>query len=407
MEMNWKKNVGLFLGGHAVSLFGSMLVQYALSWYVALKTQSGAMMTIAILTGILPTFFVSPFGGVLADRYNRKYLINIADAGIALATLLLAILFFAGYEHLWLLFVFSAIRAVGTGIQTPAVSAVIPQITPVENLTRVNGINASIQSSAMLVAPMLAGVLFSFASIEAIFFIDVITAAIGIGFVFFCVKVPPPVRNSDGDTQGADYFHDLREGFRYIWRHGYIKQFCVISACFMIAAAPMAFLSPIQVTRDFGADVWRLTALELTFSAGLLLGGLLMSTWGGFKNKIFSMTLSCALCGIGSVMLGLAANFWLFLGSMGFIGLVMPLFNVPSMTVLQSTVEAPFMGRVFGVFTMISTLMMPLGMVVFGPLGDIISIRILLIITGVFIFLLSFSFVISKTLRAAGKISTG
>jgi DHA3 family macrolide efflux protein-like MFS transporter len=175
----------------------------------------------------------------------------------------------------------------------------------------------------------------------------------------------------------------------------------------MAAAAPMAFLTPIQVTRDFGADVWRLTALEITFSAGMLLGGLLMSTWGGFKNRIFSMTLSCAYCGIGSVLLGIAGNFWLFLGSMGFIGLVMPLFNVPSMTVLQSTVEAPFMGRVFGVFSMISTLMMPLGMLVFGPLGDIISIRILLVITGVFIFLLSFSFVISKTLRNTGKISTG
>jgi DHA3 family macrolide efflux protein-like MFS transporter len=316
-------------------------------------------------------------------------------------------LFFAGYEHLWLLFVFSAIRAVGAGIQTPAVSAVIPQLTPAESLTRVNGINASIQSSAMLVAPMLAGVLFTFAPIEAIFFIDVITAAIGIGIVFFCVKVPPPVRNTDGDAQGAGYFHDLREGFRYIWHHGYIQQFCIISACFMVAASPMAFLSPIQVTRDFGADVWRLTALEITFSAGMLLGGLVMSTWGGFKNKIYSMALSCALCGAGSVLLGFATNFWLFLGSMGFIGLAMPLFNVPSMTVLQSTVEAPFMGRVFGVFTMISTLMMPLGMVVFGPLGDIISIRILLIITGVFIFLLSFSFVISKTLRDAGKISAG
>ncbi|MDR1867490.1 MAG: MFS transporter [Treponema sp.] len=404
METKWKKNVALFLSGQAVTLFGSSLVQYAISWHITLQTQSGAMMTIAVLVGFLPTFFMSPFGGVLADRYNRKYLINGADALIALATLALAILFMLGYQALWLLFVCSAIRALGTGVQTPAVQALIPQIVPAEHLVRVNGIQSTLQSIALLAAPALSGVLLTVSSLETLFFIDVITAAIGITIVFFFVQVPAPVKTYSGSEKPLTYVHDLKEGFKYIKKHGYVKRICLLSACFLFAAAPMAFLTPLQVTRNFGADIWRLSAVEIVFIIGMSAGGILMSTWGGFKNKIHSMALSCALTGLCAALLGVLSNFILYLICMGALGAIMALYNAPSMALLQSTVEEAFMGRVFGVFTMISTIMMPLGMAVFGPLGDIINIDILLIGTGIFIFLLSFMFIISKTMRDYGAV---
>lgn len=118
---NWKKNIVLFLASQAVSLFGSSLVQYAITWYITLKTQSGVMMTTSIICGFLPAFLVSPFAGVWADRYNRKILIMAADSFIAVSTLILALLFLAGYNAIWLLFVVSAVRSIGSGIQTPAI----------------------------------------------------------------------------------------------------------------------------------------------------------------------------------------------------------------------------------------------------------------------------------------------
>ena len=101
MNINWKKNTILFLVSQSISLFGSLLVQYAITWYITLKTQSGVMMTIAIICGFVPTFFVSPFAGVWADRYNRKTLIILADSMIAISTLILAILFLIGYYMVW------------------------------------------------------------------------------------------------------------------------------------------------------------------------------------------------------------------------------------------------------------------------------------------------------------------
>ncbi|MDR1893384.1 MAG: MFS transporter [Spirochaetales bacterium] len=405
MIENWKKNIALFLGGQAISLFGSMLVQYAISWYVILETQSGSMMTVMVIMGFLPTFLVSPFGGVLADRYNRKYLINIADASIALATLALAVCFLLGYKSLGLIFVLSGVRALGAGVQTPAVSALIPQLVPEEHLVRVNGINSAIQSIAMLGAPALSGIMLTLASIESLFFIDVATAAIGISIVFFWVKAAPPAKKDPAPGgRRMNYWDDLKEGFAYIGRHGYVKRICLLTACFLFAAAPMAFLTPLQVTRNFGADIWRLTAIEIAFVVGMILGGVLMSTWGGFKNRVYSMALSCALTGIGAALLGILNHFTPYLICMGMLGLIMSLYNAPSMAVLQATVEEAFMGRVFGVFTMISSMMMPLGMLVFGPLGDLVKIDALLMGTGAFIFLLSFSLIASKTLRESGNI---
>ena len=180
----------LFLGGQAVSLFGSGLVQYALLWYITMGTQSGGMMTVATVVGFVPMVLLMPFGGVLADRMNRRYLIAGADALVALSTLGLLIAFVLGHGSSTLVGVAMALRAVGGGIQMPAVSALLPQIVPGEHLGRVNGYNVSIQSAVNLVSPMIAGALFAFASIEWILMIDIVTATIGIGILLLLVKVP-------------------------------------------------------------------------------------------------------------------------------------------------------------------------------------------------------------------------
>jgi DHA3 family macrolide efflux protein-like MFS transporter len=409
MHNNWKKNTALFLSGQGLSLFGSMLVQYAIGWHITLKTQSGSMMTLFIIAGILPMFFVSPFAGVWADRFNRKLLINGADAAIALATLAVAVCFFLGADSIWLLFACVTVRAIGQGIQHPAAGAFVPEIVPQEHLTRINAINGSIQSFTMLAAPAVSGVLLSFASIEYIFFIDVVTAAIGISIVFFWVKTPAreslKTSNVSGAAKGAgiNYFHDLKEGFVYMRRHRFILELILFSTFFFIVASPAAFLTPLQVTRDFGAEVWRLTAVEMAFSIGMMLGGILLSVWGGFKNKIHSMGLAWALFGLEAVGLGLLPRFGPYVAVMGLCGVTMQLYNTPSMTLMQTKIEPEFMGRVFSVFGMVSSLVMPAGMLIWGPLADIVPIRYLLIGTGSVMAVASIPFLGSKSLREAGK----
>lgn len=395
----------LFLLSQTISLFGSSLVQYAILWYITLNTKSGLMMTISIICGFLPTFFLSPFAGVWADRYNRKNLIMLSDSFIALSTLILAILFLMGYESMGLLFVMSALRSIGTGIQTPAIGAFMPQIVPEDQLTRVNGINGSIQSMVMLISPMLSGALLSVASIEAIFFIDVVTAAIAVLVMLLFLKVSPHAKAQS--TQEVSYFKDLAAGIAYIKGHTYVKKFFIFCAFFFFLVAPVAFLTPLQVTRTFGDDVWRLTAIEITFSLGMMFGGIIMASWGGFKNKVHTMTFSSFMVGIGTFALGLVANFWFYLFIMVMIGVSLPFFNTPSTVLLQEKVEPDFLGRVFGVLGMISSSMMPLGMLIFGPISDAIQIEWLLIGTGFLLFIQGFFLIGSKDLVEAGKAKVG
>jgi len=401
MDKNWKKNIILFLTSQTISLFGSMLVQYAIMWHITLKTQSGSMMTMAIICGFLPTFFLSPFAGVWADRYNRKMLIILSDSLIAIATLILAIMFFKGYNAIWMLFVASAVRAVGSGIQTPAIGAFLPQLVPEDKLTKVNATNGSIQSLVMLVSPMLSGALLTKASIEAIFFIDVITAAIAILILLLFLKVPSHAKALSKPT--TSYFTDMKEGVKYIKNHGYVKRFFLFCAVFNILVAPAAFLTPLQVTRTFGNEVWRLTAIEITFSIGMMLGGIVMVSWGGFKNRVHTMILSSFFIGICTVALGIIPNFWVYISFMALFGVIMPVFNTPATVLLQEKVEEDFLGRVFSVLGMISSIMMPLGMLVFGPLSDIIRIEWLLRGTGILLFIQGFFMLGSKVLVKAGE----
>lgn len=401
MKTNWKKDVVLFLTSQAISLFGSSLVQYAIMWYITLKTQSGVMITISIICGFLPTFFLSPFAGVWADRYNRKILIVLADSLIAVSTLIMAILFIFGFEAIWLLFLMSAIRALGAGVQVPAVSAFLPQIVPTDKLTKVNATNGSMMSAIMLISPMISGALLTMTTLELIFFIDVITASIAITIMLVFLKVTPHAKALQ--NQNTDYSSDLKSGFEYIKNHQYMKRFFLFCAFFLFLIAPCAFLTPLQVTRNYGNDVWRLTAVEVAFSIGMTAGGILMATWGGFGNKIHTMALAYFAIAILTVFLGIIPFFWIYLFIMLLIGVTIPVFNTPSTVLLQENVDGDYQGRVFGVLGMISSSMMPLGMLFFGPIADFVSIELLLIITGILLFILSFFLLASKVLIEAGK----
>lgn len=397
---NWKRNITIFLTGQGITLFGSMLVHYAVQWHITLQSKSGVAMMLLSLAVTLPMFFISPFAGVWADRYNKKNIINIADAVIAVVTLIMASLFSLGFEHIALLLVCLMVRGFGQGIQTPTVNSLLPELVPQEQLTRINGINSTIQSIAMFAAPIAGGALIAIAPIQTVLFIDVITAIIGISMLLFFVKTKAVEKKSEPVTA----FSDMKEGLRYIGGNTFVLQFMLVGLFFNLLVAPTAILTPLQVVRDFGEESWRLVAIELAFFIGMSLGGLLMGTWGGFKNKSHTMAFATALAGVSIVGLGILDDFNMYLTCMLVAGLVMSIFNAPMMAVLQSKVEPTYMGRVFSVLTMTSSLAMPVSMLVWGPLSDKVAIDQLLIISGIGIAAIGGMFIGSGPLREAGNI---
>ncbi|WHY22320.1 MFS transporter [Paenibacillus sp. G2S3] len=376
---NWKREITLFLTAQTISLFGSSLVQYAIIWYITLTTSSGVMMTISTVCGFLPQMAISLFAGVWIDRYSRKKMIMLADGMIAIATLILAVIFFMGYKNIWLLYVILLIRAAGTGIQVPAVNALIPQLVSKDQLMKVNGVNSSISSLMMFLAPAAGGVILSISTIETAFFIDVITAIIGIGMM--CIIVVP-VHAKLEEVQKSNV-QDIKEGFKYLKDHVFIKQLLIYLFVVMILISPAAFLTPLMVSRSFGPEVWRLTASEMTFSAGALVGGILIASWGGFKSRMHTNILACTLYGLLMVGLGVAPMFAMYLLFNLLIGVTMPCFNAPLTVLLQQNVEPNMQGRVFSLVQVTNSCALPLGMVLFGPLADSVQVKTIFVLAGV------------------------
>ena len=402
-QPKWVKQAAYFLGSQALTLLGSSLVQYAMMWHITLDTESGFMMTLYIICGFLPMFIVSPFAGVWADRYDRKWLIMLSDGGIAFATFILAILYYMGYGSNTLILVMAVVRAIGGGVQSPAISAILPQIVPKEALTKVNGVNASLQAVIMFISPMLSAGLISLTTMPNIFMIDVVTAVFAIVVLHYFLKIP--ARTQGSSEAQMSYWEDFKLGFRYVVTHRFLKVFFAVFAVMFILMAPVSFLTPLQITRNYGEEVWRLSALEMIFSIGMLLGGALITRWGGFSNRMVTIAVSGVVISICTILMGVLTPFWPYISMMGIFGIMMPFFNTPSTVIIQENVEEAYLGRVFGVLGMIQTSMMPLGMLVFGPLADIVKIEWMLIFTGSCLLLLSLYIFQNTTLRQAGEVS--
>lgn len=398
MNKNWKKNITMFLAGQAITLFGSFLVQYAIVWHISLETQSGVMASLITICSFAPQVFISIFAGVWADRFNRKTLIILADGGIALSTLILAILMIKGVDSLWLLLIISAIRSLGAGIQTPAINAVIPQLVPEDKLMRVNGINGTIQSVVGIAAPAASGAILMSGPIWSIMFIDVFTAVIGIGVMLF---IPITLITKDGLPKKGGYFKDLKLGLKYSLGNPFIRRLLIVSGIFMILMCPAGMLNVLMVTRTFGG-YWHLTMNEIFYFVGAIAGGLLMASWGGFKNRVATLTFGTILFGIFTVAIGVTYIFWLYLVFICIAGIAMPMVNTPFLTMLQEKTEPEMQGRVFGIASIVFSSFAPLAMAFFGPLADVVSIQTLMIITGIGMVLLGASVYFQKSFYNEG-----
>lgn len=401
------KKVAIFLAGQTITTFGSYLVQYAIMWHLTLETKSGLVLALAAVFGFLPQAIVSVFAGVWADRVNRKMMIIVSDSTIALATLGLALLMSSGIDDLWLIFLVMAVRSVGAGVQMPAVSALLPQIVPADQLMRVNGINSSIQSALGLLAPVAAAGVYSAMSLTAILLIDVATAIVGLTLLGF-VAVPTLARVASADK--PSYFADLQDGIRYIFGNHLVRWvMAIFGLVFLLIVAP-SNLSPLMVVRNFGTEVWMLTALEISFGVGMLIGGILIAVVASKLDRLSAIIGSSVLFGLLAIGMGFTTNLFVFYGLFFIVGVAVPAFSTSAMTLLQETVEPERQGRVFGFVGIVMAVAMPLGMAVLGPLADVFPVEGLLIITGAMtVVVVAFAVFLPAGRRAikAAHVSTG
>lgn len=373
----WKRRIAFFLISQNLSLFGSGVVGFAILWHITLTTSSGSWMAWYTVCAMLPAALVSPWGGVLADRYSRKSLIMLSDSFIALATLGLAVSYLSGFQRLELLLAASMVRSIGSGIQTPAVSAIYPQLVPADQLVRVQGINQTVNSILFLLSPAVGGVVLGTLGIVWTFMVDVITAALAVA-VLARIHVTRLERKESGSV-----LMELRKGLLYCFNHRLLRVTTICCGLSFFLLTPAMVLTPLMIERTFGGEIWMLTANELVWSVGSILGGVVVSVRGSFGNKARTIAICIVAYGVFFGLLGIADRFWIYLVLMGVAGFFIPMLITAQTVLVQENTAPEMQGRVFSIGQVISHSAMPLAIVFFGPLADVVSVQSILVVSGV------------------------
>ena len=376
---NWRKPFFLIWTGQSISLLGSQLVQFALIWWLTEKTGSATMLAFASFFSYLPEVILAPFAGALVDRWNRRGVMIVADGSIALATIVVALLFWLGWVQIWHVFVVLFLRSLGNLSHWVAMKASTSMMVPEEHLARIAGINQALQGGVNIAGPALGAILLGMMPIFGVLFIDVGTAMLAIIPLLFVI-IPQPQGAGVGKAVTVhSVLGDVRQGMRYVlsWRGLSVLLLMAVLCNFFFT--PLFSILPILVTGYFKGGVYQLGWIESAWGVGVVTGGLILGVWGGFKRKITSVLTGLIGMGLGMLLVWLAPAhlFWLALAGMAFSGVSHPITNGPFHAIIQSRVAPEMQGRVFTLVSSLATAAVPLSMLVAGPAADAFGPRVL------------------------------
>ena len=374
--LNWKRTFFPVWVGQAFSLLGSELVQFSLIWYLTEKTGSASVLAAASFVALLPRVFLSPISGALVDRWNRQKVMIYADALIAVATMILAGIFWLEYIQVWHIYVILFIRALGSGFHWPAMQASTSLMVPKDQLAKISGMNQTLRGAMGIVAPLLAALMLEMFPIYGILSIDVITAIIAISPLLF-VSIPQVNHTVEKKAGLSHIWDDIKVGFKLLvgWR-GLL--YLTLAATFLnFLLYPGFTFTPLLITDHFGKGVIELSMIESAFSMGMIIGGLVLSTWGGFKRNIYTILTGIIGLAVGTGLIALAPSnhFMLAVFGMSLAGFMNPIANGPIFAIMQTYVEPEMQGRVFSLLESMVSAMMPISMVVAAPIAEWVGIR--------------------------------
>lgn len=378
----WQRPFFALWTGQAVSLFGSALVQFALVWWLTDTTRSATVLAVATLMSILPGIVVAPFAGVVVDRFNRRLIMIVSDSLVALSTLVLAYLFWIGVAEPWHVYAAMFIRAAAGVFQFPAMQASTSLMVPADQLQRVQGFNQMLQGVMGIVAPPAGALLLGVLPLQGVLMIDVVTALMGVAPLFFIAVPQPPAQPAAAQIS---FLGEIQASFGYLvaWRGLFLVALMSVVLNFLLN--PAGALLPILVTRHFGGAEGELALINSAFSSGLLVGGLVLGAWGGFKRRIYTSLLGLVLLGLSFGALGLVPGnaFWLAVGLAFIASLTVVLVNGPLLAILQAVVAPEMQGRVFSLIGSVATALSPAGLLIAGPVADAVGVQVWYLVGGV------------------------
>lgn len=367
----WQAAFFTIWSGQAFSLFGSMLVSFTLIWWLTKTTGSATVLATASLVGLLPQILLGPVSGTLVDRWNRRLVMIVADSLIALATLALALLFLTGRVEIWHVYALMAVRSIAGGFHWPAMTASTSLMVPSQHLSRIQGLNQMLQGGMSIFSAPLGALLLEWLPIAGILAIDVVTALIAVLPLLF-IPVPQPASQALANEPKTSFWFEFKAGFRYAFSWPGLMLIGLMATLINLLLSPGFALLPILVTKHFNGQAFQLAWVESAMGLGIIIGGLTLSVWGGFKRRILTSLVGVIGTGLGCLGIALVPGsaFPLAVALLFWVGFINPITNGPLMAAIQASVAPEMQGRIFTLISSLASAMTPLGLLVAGPVAD-------------------------------------
>ncbi|WP_080799428.1 MFS transporter [Arabiibacter massiliensis] len=401
LPKRWLAIIVTIWAGQAVSMVTSYAAGFAAVWYVTETTGSALMLSAATICAYLPQGLLSPFGGVVADKYNRKAVMIAADLGIGLVSLALGIIILMGHVTFGLILVMVVVRSIGQAFHGPAMMAAMPLLVPEKHLLRINTLDQLLMSVASIAAPAFGIFLYTTIGFHAVMFLDFFGALMAVGGLALA-KIPTM---HDTSTDDQHVLANLRDGWRALAAtRGLVVLLAGITVG-MIAFAPLSAVFPLMTYDHFNGDGYAASIVEATWGIGMIAGSGVLMAWGGGKRLAGLMAVALLIVGATTTACGLLAPdmFPAFAVLCAVMAMACAWFNGPFITLIQKNVAPEKNGRALGFAMAAFGLASPVGIALGGVLAEAIGIAPFFVVDGLACLALGAVLYLPKSVRALDR----
>jgi DHA3 family macrolide efflux protein-like MFS transporter len=371
-------------------MLGSNIVGFVITWWLTIETGSAVVLSISMFLMFIPQIIVTPFAGVLSDRWNKKAIIAISDTMQATVAFMLFIFFLFDINNLWLVLGINFFRAALFAFQLPAVQSLIPVMVPKEKLSRINGYNFLFSGLVYTIGPLIAATLLEIFknNVEQIFLLDILTFLIAM-VPLLLIKIPSVQKTVTVESTQKSFFRDFKAGLSTIRLVPGLFAMIIFAMIWNFLHRPWTVLIPYFVRYTHNGSALDLALIMTSAQMGNIVGSLIMSIKKTWKHKIKINIIGASLFFICQIPAILApkGNFILMMISLFPVWVIFPITVSTYLAILQNVVSKDKIGRIISIDHMISMAIAPLGALLAGPLAEfmgIVPLFLLFAIIGIF-----------------------
>ena len=355
--------------GQMISMLGTAMSQFAYTIWAFEVTGEATALALVAFFSFTPTILLSPFAGALVDRWNRKWIMILSDLAAGLSSVAILLLYVNDSLEIWHLYVAGAVAGALEAFQFPAYSAAVTTMIPKKHYARASGMRSLAGSATRIIAPMLAAVLLMSISLAGILTIDIITFVFAIS-TLLVVSVPQPEATESGQEGQRSIWQESAYGFRYILARPSMLGLVLVTLILNLFTLAFVVRDPMILARTGNGEA-SLASVQTAMGVGGVVGGLLLSTWGGPKRKVPGILSALVLaCLLGILPMGIGRGLLVWAPASFLFSLCAPFVEGSLMAFWQVKVSPDVQGRVFASLRLIGTSTKPIIYLLAGPLAD-------------------------------------